>query len=81
MVEPAFLKNSSGEIEITDLNKAYLELNQLSCTILPRGTAWLDTGSFNGLHDAATYVRITEERTGLRIGDPGEVARIQGWIS
>ena len=70
-----------GEIEITDLNKRYLESGELSCTILPRGTAWLDTGSFNGLHDAATFVRITEERTGLRIGDPNDVARVQGWIS
>jgi glucose-1-phosphate thymidylyltransferase len=69
-----------GEIEITDLNKVYLELDELSCTILPRGTAWLDTGSFKGLHDAATFVRITEERTGLRIGDPMDVANVQGWI-
>ena len=69
-----------GEIEITDLNKVYLDLGELSCTILPRGTAWLDTGSFKGLHDAATFVRITEERTGLRIGDPNDVARVQGWI-
>ena len=70
-----------GEIEITDLNNVYLERGELSCTILPRGTAWLDTGSFKGLHDAATFVRITEERTGLRIGDPNDVARIQGWVS
>jgi glucose-1-phosphate thymidylyltransferase len=70
-----------GEIEITDLNRCYLESGELSCTILPRGTAWLDTGSFNGLHDAATFVRITEERTGLHIGDPSDVARVQGWIS
>ena len=70
-----------GEIEITDLNKVYLELDELSCTILPRGTAWLDTGSFKGLHDAATFVRITEERTGLRIGDPKDVAKVQGWTS
>ena len=70
-----------GEIEITDLNKVYLESGELSCTILPRGTAWLDTGSFNGLHDAATFVRITEERTGLRIGDPDDAAKVQGWIS
>jgi glucose-1-phosphate thymidylyltransferase len=69
-----------GELEITDLNQFYLELGELSCTILPRGTAWLDTGSFNGLHDAATFVRITEERTGLRIGDPSDVANVQGWI-
>ena len=70
-----------GELEITDLNKLYLGLGELSCTILPRGTAWLDTGSFNGLHDASTYVRITEERTGLRIGNPIDVAKVQGWIS
>jgi glucose-1-phosphate thymidylyltransferase len=70
-----------GELEITDLNNIYLGLGELSCTILPRGTAWLDTGSFNGLHDATTFVRITEERTGLRVGDPKDVARVQGWIT
>jgi glucose-1-phosphate thymidylyltransferase len=70
-----------GELEITDLNKLYLVSGDLTCTILPRGTAWLDAGTFNGLHDASTFVRITEERTGMRIGDPKEVARIQGWIS
>jgi glucose-1-phosphate thymidylyltransferase len=69
-----------GELEITDLNKLYLEIDELNCTILPRGTAWLDTGTFNGLHDASTFVRLTEERTGLRIGDPAEVAQVQGWI-
>jgi glucose-1-phosphate thymidylyltransferase len=69
-----------GEIEITDLNNLYLRDKNLQCTILPRGTAWLDTGTFNGLHDAATFVRITEERTGLRIGDPSDVAKAQGWI-
>lgn len=69
-----------GEIEITDLNNIFLDLGELTCTILPRGTAWLDTGSFNGLHDASTFVRITEERTGLRVGDPFDVARVQGWI-
>jgi glucose-1-phosphate thymidylyltransferase len=72
--------SSRGELEITDLNRRYLEMGQLECIILPRGTAWLDTGSFNGLHDAATFVRITEERTGLRIGDPNDVAKVQGWI-
>ena len=72
--------SNRGEIEITDLNKIYLQLGELSCTILPRGTAWLDTGSFKGLHDAATFVRITEERTGLRIGDPFDAAKVQGWI-
>ena len=70
-----------GELEITDLNRRYLEMGKLQCTILPRGTAWLDTGSFKALHDAATFVRITEERTGLRIGDPNDVAKVQGWTS
>jgi glucose-1-phosphate thymidylyltransferase len=70
-----------NELEITDLNKIYLGLGKLNCTILPRGTAWLDTGTFNGLHDASTFVRITEERTGLKIGDPLEISRIQGWRS
>ena len=70
-----------GELEITDLNRRYLEMGKLQCTILPRGTAWLDTGSFKSLHDAATFVRITEERTGLRIGDPNDVAKVQGWTS
>jgi glucose-1-phosphate thymidylyltransferase len=69
-----------GELEITDLNRMYLEKSNLQCTILPRGTAWLDTGTFQGLHDAATFVRLTEERTGLRIGDPSDVARVQGWV-
>jgi len=77
----ALKPSKRGEIEITDLNNVYLKLGELSCTILPRGTAWLDTGSFKGLHDAATFVRITEERTGLRIGDPNDVARVQGWIN
>lgn len=69
-----------GELEITDLNLKYLQQNQLTLTILPRGTAWLDTGTFEDLHDAATFVRLVEERTGVRVGDPSDVARTQGWI-
>ena len=75
------MPSKRGEFEITVVNKLYLELGELTCTILPRGTAWLDTGSFNGLNDASTFVRITEERTGLRIGDPIDVAKVQGWIA
>lgn len=70
-----------GELEITDLNRIYLQEGNLHCTILPRGTAWLDTGTFKDLHDASTFVRLTEERTGLRIGDPRDVAEVQGWNS
>lgn len=77
----SLVPSERGELEITDLNKLYLAKGQLKCTILPRGTAWLDTGTFNGLHDASSFVRITEERTGIQIGDPNEVSRIQGWIS
>jgi glucose-1-phosphate thymidylyltransferase len=68
-----------GELEITAINQKYLQLKELNCTVLPRGTAWLDTGTFQGLHDASTFVRLMEERTGLRIGDPSDVARIQSW--
>ena len=75
------IPSNRGELEITDLNKKYLELGELNCTLLPRGTAWLDTGTFQGLHDASTFVRLMEERTGLRIGDPSDVARIQNWIN
>jgi len=73
--------SSRGELEITDLNNIYLHFGKLSCTILPRGTAWLDTGTFNGLHDASTFVRITEERTGLKIGDLIEISKVQGWLA
>lgn len=71
--------SSRGELEITDLNQVYLKNKKLTCTIMPRGTVWFDTGTFNRLHDAASFVRITEERTGLRVGDPHEVARINNW--
>jgi len=74
------LPSERGELEITDLNKKLLEMNNLSIQMLPRGTSWLDTGTFDGLHDASSFVRIMEERTGVLIGDPTEVARHQGWI-
>ena len=69
-----------GELEITDLNKSYLSINQLSLEVLSQGTAWLDTGTFKGLHDAATYIRIMEERQNSRIGDPKLAAIAQGYI-
>jgi glucose-1-phosphate thymidylyltransferase len=69
-----------GELEITGVNQKYLELGKLKVTTLSRGNAWLDTGTFAGLHDAASYVRIAEERQNLKIGDPREAAEVQGWI-
>jgi len=70
-----------GELEITDLNNVYLREQKLTCTVMSRGTVWFDTGTFNRLNDAASFVRITQERTGLRIGDPNDVARAQKWVT
>src|SRR5690606_28424682 len=70
-----------GEIEITDVNKEYLKRNKLSVSILDRGTAWLDTGTFASLMQASQFVEVIEERQGLKVGAIEGAAYEMGYIS
>lgn len=70
--------SARGELEIVDLLNSYLKRKSLKLEMLPRGTAWFDTGTVEGLHEASTYIKVVERRTGLSIGDPIESSASQG---
>jgi glucose-1-phosphate thymidylyltransferase len=80
-----FAKNAKpserGEIEITEIHNAYLKEGSLRVSLLDRGTAWLDTGTFETLHQAGEFVKVIENRQGLKVGCPEEIAFENGWIT
>jgi glucose-1-phosphate thymidylyltransferase len=73
--------SARGELEITDVHTEYLRRDRLTVSVLPRGTAWLDTGTFRGLMEASQFVSVVEERQGQKIGCVEEIAWRNGWLS
>jgi glucose-1-phosphate thymidylyltransferase len=73
--------SARGELEITAVNDHYLKQGKLAVTVLERGTAWLDTGTFRSLQDAGEFVRVMEDRTGTKVGCVEEIAWRNGWVT
>ena len=80
-VAKAIKPSARGELEITAVNEHYREAGHLTVTVLERGTAWLDTGTFRTLQDAGEFVRVIEDRTGAKVGCIEEISWRHGWIS
>ena len=79
-IAKTLIPSERGELEITALNNAYLERGELHVQTLSRATTWLDTGTHESLYEAGGLIRTLQHRNGLRIGDPEQIARDQGWI-
>jgi glucose-1-phosphate thymidylyltransferase len=80
-VAKSITPSARGELEITAVNDHYLRAGSLTVTVLERGTAWLDTGTFRSLQDAGEFVRVMEDRTGTKVGCVEEIAWRNGWIT
>ncbi len=80
-VAKSIAPSARGELEITAVNDYYLQSGSLTVTVLERGTAWLDTGTFRSLQDAGEFVRVMEDRTGTKVGCVEEIAWRNGWIT